>query len=287
MSTGNIQNNGVPQPSAQANQANAQQEQLAQKAAIVEGIAVVIQAKDVGKILSDASNQILIDLSKRKICKVKIDTDEDKNTGVTTEKYYLDDGKTIACVRKIDPDKTIHSDHLIGGKKRLHVDYKSDGSTFQTLLFKDDSEQLIERAVCDASGIINETKDKNCDTIKKHQVQQADDTDTEKDTTLEVDENDEDDFGKTEAEEKQAEKDKIKSNQWKPTAIAAAAVALAIIGVCALSFAAASLIVGFSLLELSIAVIVAGGAFTGTALTIYFGLIRPAWSDKIKKLNES
>lgn len=107
-------------------------------------------------------------------------------------------------------------------------------------------------------------------------------------TSLEVKEDDKPELDEDQKKEQEleAEKAKMKKQQWINLVAGIGVVAMAVIGVFAFSFSIAALVVGATALEVSIAVIVGGAAFAGAGLTLYFALIRPGWSEKLKVLKD-
>lgn len=107
-------------------------------------------------------------------------------------------------------------------------------------------------------------------------------------TQFDVEEDDNPELNEEEKKQKELaeQKAKMQTQQWWNLAAAAGVVGLAVIGIFASSYLAAAIIVGAGALEITVTVIVAGGAFAGAGLTLYFALIRPGWKEKIKVLNE-
>lgn len=104
---------------------------------------------------------------------------------------------------------------------------------------------------------------------------------------FQVDENTELDEEEKKKKELEENKAKMKKQQWFNLAASMGVVAMAVIGAFATSFAIAALVVGTTALELSVTVIVGGAAFAGAGLTLYFALIRPGWTEKMKVLEEN
>jgi hypothetical protein len=275
MSIADIQIDGNPILEPNPVEISPQQQQLVEMAEKVQGIADFIRTKDEGALLTDGAKELLTALKGRNISVAKFDEADNEQT------FYLDDDATVACRQTVDDDGAIHADHFLAGKRRLHVDYAAGGEILHRVVTRAEDDEIVEQYLCSDEGVLDELQDKDGNTIKKRAVD-------DNEPAFDVSEADEPEIDKAEKKkkEKEAEKAKIKSDQWKPVAIAAAAVGLAVIAVFVFSFAAAALIVGTTLLEMSIVVIIGGAAIAGAGLTIYFGLIRPAWSDKIKILEE-